>query len=219
MQRKNLYIVLSIAVLSLLYGYSNANETKCSQPNPAVHQDTIPQVSSLTELRALSENTVILRCHLKGQTLTTSIQKELANYTILELNLSGCKLDSFDTQKLPKGLVSLDISNNNLKGTLEIDFKTAPNIRALNCSHNRLQTLSVTRSVAHLDASHNDLRQLFLVHDYGNDSRYPRYLDVSYNWHLNHALGFPVQHVDTLLTHKAARGRKLVEGYLGGLRL
>lgn len=217
MRRNNLYIVLSIVVLSLLYGYTS--EAKYPQSNQVVRRDTISQVSSLTELRAQSENTVIMQCRLMGQDLTTSIQKELANYTILELNLSGCKLDSFDSQKLPKGLVSLDVSNNHLKGELEINSKIAPKIKVLNCSRNRLQTLRVTRSVVHLDASHNDLRKLILLNDYDHDSRYPHYLDVSYNWHMNYVVGFPIEKVDTLFTHKAARGRTLVQGYVDGLRL
>lgn len=206
--------LLGIALVSLHCSQTPHGVAQTTHPQDMPANDTIRLVNSVAQLQALPKGSIIEQCDLSGQAIPTQLQKQLKDYQIIHLKLENCQLTYLDAQELPQSLQTLNVSHNKLKEDLILEPELLPNLKVLNCSYNEINRLHITRTIVHLNAAHNKLRRLTLLNVYKHDERFPKYVNVAYNWNLHYALGFPVEEVDTLISYKAARGKKLVYGPL-----
>lgn len=211
-------ILAFIGVVTLLSFSSHQSSCRSASPNKSTPvfevQDTVRLVRSVAELRAVPHGVVIERCDLSGRKIPLDLKERLIDYHILHLNLSNCQLTSLDPRELPSSLLTLDVSHNKIQEYLSLGAKNVPNLQVLDCSYNAITCLLITRSAVRINASHNKLKSVVLIAKNGTDTRFPKYLDISYNWDFENACGFDVSKIDTLITEQAAHGQPLYQGYI-----
>ncbi|MCI7309704.1 MAG: hypothetical protein MR536_02485, partial [Prevotella sp.] len=156
----------------------------CNEPQKksvsAVHQqkvqrgvktkqvNKIRKISKLEKLRRLPKGSVISCCDLSNDNIRRF--PNLSAYTIKSLNLSHNQLDTIIVAYLPKGLVKLDMSYNQLKKANlyfsdddRLSFKarrkrydTHP-LKEINLSHNQIEWVSIGFRLRKIVVSHNHL--------------------------------------------------------------
>lgn len=205
-------------------------------------------VKSLKELAAVPADSTIYLCDLSGQGLDSI--PDLSRRKITNLNLSHNKLAwKFSIKQLPKTLQSLNLSHNML-GTLPKEKKLPeheerdlqvlvlpeeenrrskryvpgfPNLLWLDISHNNLRSFYFSSTLRHIDASHNQLRNVGPTiwwewyewrerTNWRDSAENVSYLNLSYNWDMIEAILYPVEKIDTLITEHCAYGRKIHYG-------
>ncbi len=125
---------------------------------------------------------------------------DLSMYVISSLDLSHNLLDTIILERLPLGIERLNVSNNRLKGILEIYNRDIPTLKELDVSHNQLSVLVVFEGLYRLIASHNHLEAInFNTENAG-------YLDISYNPELSWEVDFNPREVDTIRRDGTANG-------------
>lgn len=158
-------------------------------------------VKSLKELQATPPESVIDTCDLSYQQL--SKVPILHPYKIKILILSHNKIKGkFDTSNLPSMLEELDISHNNITGSLYLDYY-ATTLKRVSCQYNKLESLSVPLTAVYVDVSHNQLLAFYLgsENDRSKEGPFPlSYLNISYNPTLVRGLEFNFEEIDTVLS-------------------
>ncbi|MEW5676171.1 hypothetical protein ABGT15_07645 [Flavobacterium enshiense] len=86
-------------------------------------------------------------------------QPDLSEFTILDLDLSHNKIVNFEEKKLPKGIHTLNISNNKL--SKRVILKEKRNFKKLDFSFNKIEVLYYQNGISqNLNLSDNRLKDL-----------------------------------------------------------
>lgn len=173
--------------------------------------------SKLERLKRMPKGKKIVHCDLSHDNIRRF--PNLSGYTIESLDLSHNHLDTVIVNYLPKGLIRLNLSYNQLKKNLrmsidphnKLSFKELTRryashpLRELNVSHNQIKWLSISFGVRKIMASHNDLRSVSFNHTN------IKYLDISNNPHLSNVVDFTPEDVDTIIRNGIANDKPLIE--------
>ena len=176
----------------------------------------IRKISKLEQLRRLPKGSVISYCDLSNDNIRHF--PNLSAYTIKSLNLSHNQLDTIILTHLPKGLVKLDMSYNQLKDVClyfaddnRLSFKamckrydTHP-LKEINLSHNQIKELRIGFPLRKINVSYNNLT--FINFNHGNI----QYVDISYNPNLINEVDFDCQMVDTVIRVGISNDKPLEE--------
>ena len=178
-------------ILLVILGLACSNPQKQRmQPKESTETTRVAKLSKLTRLQREAKGKVITHCDLSHDNIRTF--PDLSGYTIQSLNLSHNQLDTVIVDYLPKGLIKLDLSYNQLKRLFNMSIDpqyrlsnaerkkryASYSFRELNVSHNQIKWLSVSFLLNRIIASHNDLRSVSFNHTN------IKFLDISYNSHL-----------------------------------
>lgn len=143
---------------------------------------TIPFTNSKKYIAdSLHNNKPIDTLNLTNKELTEI--PNIADYKIKYLNLSNNNIEFYDESKLPIGLKEINLANNSLKGKIQIN----KNLKKINVSYNKIDTLFIKHCVDSVNASNNNLTII------GFDcfvEKEMSYLDISNNTQLSSELRF-----------------------------
>lgn len=162
----------------------------------------IGELTKLEELFLLPSDSVMSMYDLSNDSIMDF--PDLSGYTIRSLNLSGNLLDTIIPHFLPKELESLNLSNNQYKGYVNIRRYTIPTLKEIDLSYNSLDSIRITEPLYRVILSHNDL--IFI----GLNQKNMHYLDVSYNIHLSRLVRFEPSLIDTVISEGVAGGKSLI---------
>lgn len=162
----------------------------------------VKELTKLEKLLLLSSDSIMSMYDLSNDSIVDF--PDLSAYTIKSLDLSGNLLDTIIPYFLPKELESLDLSNNQYKGYLNIRRYTIPSLKEVDLSYNSLDSVRITEPLYRVILSHNNL--VFI----GLNQKNIRYLDVSYNTHLDRFVRFEPSLIDTVISEGVAGGKPLI---------
>lgn len=164
--------------------------------------DSPKKLAKLEGLLLLAQDSIIDTYDLSNDSIR--LFPDLSKYKIKSLNLSYNLLDTFIVGFLPQKLEKLNLSHNQIQGDLTIGENSMPNLKELDVSYNKLESLDILESLFRIIASYNDLTDIQFKH--GNIY----YLDISYNIHLSNHVGFYPAEIDTIIREGVADGKPLV---------
>ena len=166
------------------------------------------RLSKLERLRQEPPVRIMDRYDLSGDSLTEF--PDLSMYAIRSLDLSHNLLDTIRSERLPLGLVNLDMSHNRLSGKLTVKYLALPHLHELDLSYNALTAISLTNYVDRIILSHNKLGWKI---ELGEIYRIP-YVDISYNENIYKAVRFDPEKVDTLVCEGLPGGDRVAYSIL-----
>lgn len=165
----NKYIIL------LLIGFSFLTVNSCKSVKPSGQSFDVSQYVKGDSQEILD---------LSNKTLREF--PDLSGYSIKKLNISNNKIQKVILKYLPKGILELDLSNNDLIDTLAL--LKLPTLQKVDVSNNKLRSIVVENCISNFDASNNDLDDIFFacaVKDSSMDT-----LNISNNKKLDNVLTF-----------------------------
>lgn len=131
----------------------------------------------------------------------------LAKLKVSTLDLSNNQLSSIDFSRLPDSLNNLNLSHNDMEGTLIIRSEDIQKIDTLNLSHNKLNYVNVGVPSYKLDFSYNDLTNIQFNHDN------VQYLDISYNKNHSNRTQFDPYLIKTIKRDGIANDKPLIANW------
>ena len=201
--------ITNILLLSLLL-FSCTTSTKQSE-----EEIVEAKLTKLEELLLLPTDTVMDYYDLSNDSI--SVFPDLSSYTIKSLNLSYNQLDTVIIDYMPRDIISLNLSNNELKGVFDFSidpkyllsfeerdkFYEKSTIREIDLSYNDLTEIHIAFLLRKIDVSHNDVDYISFDH------KYIEYVDISYNPNLSNRVGFFPNRIDTVIHNNIVNGKKL----------
>ncbi len=203
---------ISIIIIALFLFSCVDNKKQVDKNNKKIEK----KLSKLEQLMQFPKDTLLDYYDLSNDSISTF--PNLSSYTIKSLNLSHNQLDTIDANYLPKGVVKLDLSYNNLEGIFdfwleEIEqldvnvrlklYKKHP-LKELNISHNRLKGIGIFFELRKLIISYNDIAYM----DFNQGGI--EYIDISNNPHLSNVVVFDPAKVDTIIRDNIANNKRLM---------
>ncbi|MBS9766950.1 MAG: hypothetical protein KGV44_05360 [Flavobacteriaceae bacterium] len=208
---------ISIIFIALLLFSCANNRKQVDKTNKKIEK----KLSKLEQLMQLPKDTILDYYDLSNDSISTF--PNLSSYTIKSLNLSHNQLDTVNANYLPKGVVKLNLSYNELEDRfefwlekieqLDIDIRLElykkHSLRELDISHNKLKVIDIYFALRKLIISHNDIT------DMDFNQGIIEYIDISNNPHLSNAVPFQPSKIDTIIRNNIANNKKLRDKYLG----
>ncbi|WP_165601850.1 leucine-rich repeat domain-containing protein [Chryseobacterium contaminans] len=127
--------------------------------------------------------------------LNLEVIPDLSKYTIKKLDLSHNNITKFKSDLLPLALEKLNISHNKIDSALtiqKIENCKKFNLKELNVSFNKIQSISISCNLHTLEVNNNDIKYLDI------SDKYLNYLDVSNNPRFSNIVQFNPNVVKTL---------------------
>lgn len=166
------------------------------------------RLSKLEQLRQEPPIRIMDRYDLSGDSLTEF--PDLSMYAIRSLDLSHNLLDTIHSERLPLGLVNLNMSHNRLSGELTVKYLALPHLHELDLSYNALTAIHFHNYVERIILSHNKLGwEIGLGEGYRI-----AYVDISHNENIYKAVRFNPKNVDTLICEGLPGGDEVVYSIL-----
>lgn len=162
----------------------------------------VAKLTKLEKLFLLPIDSIIYSYDLSNDSIIDF--PDLSAYTIKTLDLSGNMLDTIIPHHLPNKLECLNLSNNRYKGYVNIRRYTIPFLKEVDLSNNSLDSIRITEPLYRILLAHNNLVSI------GLNQKNVRYLDVSYNIHLNRLVRFEPSLIDTVISDGVAGGKNLL---------
>ncbi len=176
----------------------------------------VKHLSKLEKLMSIPKDSLILYYDLSNDSI--KVFPNLSSYRIKKLNLSCNSLDTLISEYLPKELVSINLSHNNLSGELILRLNRADSL-----SFKEREFAYESSTIKEFDLSHNSLTAFLssfrlrkLVISYNNLSFINinwtnlQYLDISHNPKLSNYMTFPIRDIDSIKRKGIANNEELV---------
>lgn len=184
---------------SFFFFFLSCVERQSKENEILIDTMVVVELSKLEHLLHMRTDSVMEYYDLSHDSLT--VMPDLSEYIIKSLDLSYNHIDTLPVSRLPKGLKSLNISHNALRGFLNIirEAETSlaiPILHTIDISNNFLTEVRLAMpSLKRVNISNNNIRYF----EAGMTNYFYDYINMSNNPRLSNVALFKPSQVDTII--------------------
>lgn len=189
-------------ILFFAVGIFFSCQVPCSQ-EIVKKQKSVRELTKLEQLYFSPKYNIYDFYDLSNQKLTEI--PDLSEFTIKKLDLSYNNINKIDYQKLPRGIKSLNLSNNIFTDDFFFESEKIISLEELDVSHNKITSCLLHSWLKRIHLNNNNIS--YMISFGGN---YPQYLNISNNPKMSNVVGFRPEEIDTIIRTNIKNNKKLI---------